>query len=110
MIMQKYGCVVAREEPPCPGLRDFPRPAPNPFNPQTRVTYGMKTSQDVKIEVFDLRGRLVRRLVRGFQAASEYEAIWRGDDTGGQRVASGVYLIRLQGSDVALTHRVMLLK
>ncbi|MFO7608960.1 MAG: FlgD immunoglobulin-like domain containing protein [Candidatus Krumholzibacteriia bacterium] len=84
--------------------------APNPFNPQTRITYGLKTGRDVKVEVFDLRGRLVRRLIGGFQEAGEHEAVWRGEDAGGRRVASGVYLVRLHGSDIALTRRVMLLK
>lgn len=91
-------------------LKDFLQAAPNPFNPQTRITYGLKIGQDVNVEVFDLRGRLVMRLFDGFQEAGEHEAVWRGEDSSGRRVASGVYFVRMHGSDVALTRRVMLLK
>lgn len=91
-------------------LREFLQAAPNPFNPQTRVVYGLKTGRDIRIEVFDLRGRLVRRLFDGYREAGEHEAVWRGEDSNGQRAASGVYLIRMHGADKPLTHRVMLLK
>ncbi len=71
---------------------------PNPFNPQTRISFVVPSGADRawSIKVFDLRGREVRDLGRGTAAAGEHGVIWDGRDTNGGSVSSGVYVYELR--------------
>jgi hypothetical protein len=76
---------------------------PNPFNPQTSIRYALPQAGPVRLQVFDLQGRLVRTLVRGEQAAGVHTVVWKGRDDAGSEVASGIYFYRLStdaGDDV----------
>ena len=68
---------------------------PNPFNPRTKIEYVLPGPGKVTLRIFDVRGRLVRRLVDGAETAGPHEATWDGRDDRGASVASGVYLCRL---------------
>jgi len=50
----------------------------------------------VDLSLFDVQGRRVRRLAAGRQVAGRMLSMWDGRDERGQRVASGLYLVRLQ--------------
>ena len=82
-----------------PSLADGPAalrvPWPNPFNPSTRVAYALAAPGEVRLTCFDARGRAVRRLVAGPQAAGEHVVTWSGTDDAGRRLAAGTYLLRL---------------
>ena len=72
---------------------------PNPFNPLTRIPYelgGEGGVVAVRLEVLDVRGRLVRTLVAAHRAAGQrHEAVWDGTDDSGRHLPSGTYLARL---------------
>ena len=75
---------------------------PNPFNPHTTITYAMPADGIVRLQIYDLRGRLVRTLVDETASAGWHEVSWNGRDMWGDEVSSGVYLTRLEaGGDVA---------
>jgi len=75
---------------------------PNPFNPHTTITYAMPADGIVRLQIYDLRGRLVRTLVDETASAGWHEVSWNGRDMSGDEVSSGVYLTRLEaGGDVA---------
>ncbi len=76
---------------------------PNPFRPATTIAYAVPRNGSVQLSVFDVTGRLVRRLVGQVQAAGRYQVIWDGRDTAGRRAASGVYFYRLVTGDVIET-------
>lgn len=63
---------------------------PNPFNPSTTVAYSLAVGGETSLEVFDLLGRRVARLVEGWQPAGEHRATFDGST-----LASGTYLVRL---------------
>jgi subtilisin-like proprotein convertase family protein len=69
--------------------------APNPFNPQTVVSFDLQHDGPVRVDVFDVRGRLVRRLADGSRPAGRQTVVWDGRDDVGREVASGTYLARL---------------
>jgi hypothetical protein len=73
---------------------------PNPFNPMTRIPYQTALeggSQMVRLEILDVRGRVVRTIVNTtLPAGYQGEAVWDGLDSTGQRVPSGAYMSRLQ--------------
>jgi hypothetical protein len=70
---------------------------PNPFNPSTRIPYQVpgERSASVRLEVLDLRGRVVRTLVDGMVPAGSHLAIFDGRDRAGEGLPSGSYLARL---------------
>ena len=88
---------------------------PNPFNPETWIPYQLSKSTEVKIQIFDVSGRLVRTLNLGWQPTGSYmtpssAAYWDGRNAVGERVASGIYFYTLQTSDFAATRRMVILK
>jgi hypothetical protein len=83
---------------------------PNPFNPQTKVTYDLAHEGPVRLEVYDVQGHLVRTLVAGSRGVGRHVETWNGVADDGSRVASGVYLARLTADGVTGMMKMMLLK
>jgi hypothetical protein len=84
------------------------RVAPNPFNAATSIAYRLPAAGPVTIDVFDLAGRHVRRLVEGPQPEGVHSADWGGVDDSGRRVTSGVYFCRLVSGKFVWTTQVTL--
>jgi subtilisin family serine protease len=70
--------------------------APNPFRGTTMVNFALPKDVDVKLTVFDVRGRLVQNLVDQSLPAGYYSIGWNGRDINGDKVASGVYYYKIQ--------------
>gem|GEM_PF-1621179 len=83
---------------------------PNPFNPQTTLTFVVPTAAAVRLAIYDVRGRLVRTLVNKKDNPGEHTVTWDGRDEGGVQVGSGVYLARLQAGKDMQTRKIVLLK
>lgn len=83
---------------------------PNPFNPTTTITYEIPADSHVRLDVFDVRGRLVRTLTDGLQSAGQHRVVWSGDDRNGVAVASGVYFYRMQTPHQTLRRRMVLVR
>lgn len=81
---------------------------PNPFNPRTEVRYSLPVAGDLQLRVYDLRGRLVRRLVDALQPAGEAGVVWDGLDDAGQAAPAGVYVLRLAAAGRAASATVTL--
>ncbi|MFH1568202.1 MAG: metallophosphoesterase [Gemmatimonadota bacterium] len=71
-------------------------PYPNPFNSTVQLRYDLARTGQVRLEVYDALGRLVRRLVDASQSAGQHTAQWNGTNGSGADVASGVYLVSLR--------------
>ncbi len=78
---------------------------PNPFNPVTRISFGLPEDGEVTLEIYDALGRSVGRLVRGFMTAGRHEIPFDAS-----RLASGVYLYRLQAGGKSLVRHMTLLR
>jgi parallel beta-helix repeat protein len=84
---------------------------PNPFNPSTTIGYRVPSGGGrVRLTVYDLTGREVRVLVDGELSEGEHAVVWRGRDTSGREVGSGVYFYRLEVGGTALAKKMVLLK
>lgn len=68
---------------------------PNPFNPSTEIRLRTVAAGDVRLEIYDLRGRTVWSRGFGSQPAGAYTVTWHGRDTEGREVAGGTYFARL---------------
>ncbi len=67
---------------------------PNPSPGAMSVSFELASPQVIRAEVFDVRGEHVRTLVDGLRPVGKYRATWDGTDERGDRVASGMYLVR----------------
>ena len=92
-------------------LRNYP----NPFNPETWIPYQLAESTEVTLTIYDMNGRLIRRLAVGYQAAGIYRsrshaAYWDGRNQLGESVASGLYFYTLTADEFTATRRMLILK
>jgi hypothetical protein len=83
---------------------------PNPFNPQTTITFTVPEPVRVHLAVFDARGKLVNVLLDKPLNEGRHEARWNGDDHAGRAAPSGVYFYRLRAGKQVLTKKMILLK
>ena len=88
---------------------------PNPFNPETWIPYHLATSTDVKINIYNVQGVLVRALTLGHQSAGYYTgrsraAYWEGRNALGERVASGIYFYQLEADGISPLWKMVILK
>lgn len=84
---------------------------PNPFNPSTTIRYHLNEETYVKIQVFDIRGRVVRILVDGMIEEGYHEAVWDGRNVQGEIVASGVYFYKMEnGTGICAVRKMVLLE
>ena len=83
---------------------------PNPFNPSTTIRFEVQTMQRVKIDVYDVKGRLVAKLLDGRLPAGVGQVEWDGTSHHGDAVASGVYFVRLQTEHRVATRKLILVK
>jgi len=70
--------------------------APNPFAHSTSIRFDLPREADAELAVFDISGRLVRRLVNGHLPAGSHVTVWDGTDEAGRQVQSGAYFTRLK--------------
>lgn len=85
-------------------------PFPNPFNPQTEILFSLSDSKVVDISVYDVHGKLVKRLANQLFSAGEHKLTWVGVDNNGKQASSGLYLIKMKSENYVETHQVTLLK
>ena len=104
-----YGSSTQAELPKAFALS---RNVPNPFNPSTTISYTVpeNTVVQVSLEVFNMRGMLVRKLVDAERTPGVYSVIWDGTDQKGARVSSGVYFYRLRAGDFIKMRKMVLIK
>jgi len=86
---------------------------PNPFNPSTTIQFAVPEQESpvsVRLEVYNLRGALVRTLVDGVREPGNYSIQWQGKDRLGRPVSSGVYFYRLSTPNFKAVRKMVLLK
>ena len=88
---------------------------PNPFNPETWIPYQLAESGEVSLAIYDINGKMVRRLEVGYKAAGMYRsrsraAHWNGRNQLGESLASGVYFYTLTADEFTATRRMLILK
>ena len=83
---------------------------PNPFNPQTVISFILPDSRPAVLTIFSVDGRVVRRLLDSQESAGHHEVTWNGCNDYGQPVASGTYFFRLSAGDYVETKRMALIR
>ena len=84
---------------------------PNPFNPETTLKYDLPEAGDVKLEVYNMLGQVVRTLVNEHQTAGRYAVQWDATNDLGQNMSSGIYFYRVRvGGEFTDVKKMLLLK
>ncbi len=84
---------------------------PNPFNPVTTIEFAVPAGGGhVTIEIIDVAGRVVRRLVDEHRTDGDHSVVWNGRDHSGRGLASGVYFYRMTAPSTEITRKMLLLK
>lgn len=97
-------------EPPAPGPATLAAPAPNPFDRSTTIRFTLPAAGPARIDVYDLSGRLVRRLIDAERPAGAQDVTWDGATDSGRPAAAGIYLIQLDAGGMKQSRRVILMK
>ncbi|MBE0433760.1 T9SS type A sorting domain-containing protein, partial [candidate division WOR-3 bacterium] len=85
-------------------------PYPNPFVSATKIAYLCTRPADLRIDIFDVDGRLVRNLPDPNMGQGTQSAVWDGCDDAGRRLAAGVYFVHLETPQGCFTKKIVKLK
>ncbi|MEA2095085.1 MAG: T9SS type A sorting domain-containing protein [Candidatus Cloacimonadota bacterium] len=83
---------------------------PNPFNPVTNIAYSINETGNVTIDVYNLKGQLVKSLVNEVIETGDHIVTWNGRDNSNKSVASGVYFYKMKSSNYTATKKMILMK
>ena len=83
---------------------------PNPFNPSTQIEYSLPEETLVSLEIYNIRGQLIRSLVAEVQGAGVRTIHWDGKDESGADLASGVYFCAIRTRTFFRANRMLLVK
>jgi hypothetical protein len=112
VTIEVIGTTTAVRDPNAevPAVYELGQNYPNPFNPSTTISYGVPRNGEVTLVVYDMLGRQVRELARGYASAGRYTVTWDGHDDQGHAVGSGMYLYRLTAGDHAMVNKMVFVK
>lgn len=83
---------------------------PNPFNPSTNLRYSMREAGEVRIDIFNSKGQIVRSFTNRHQEAGYYQVSWDGRDMNGSVVSTGMYLYQMSTDNYSATKKMMMMK
>jgi|GEM_PF-3513562 len=83
---------------------------PNPFNPSTKIDYNVPSTNNVKINIYNSNGELLRTLLNEEQNSGERSVTWNGKDSNGSIVSSGAYFYQIQVGELAAAKKMILLR
>lgn len=93
-----------------PDRFDIAQNYPNPFNPETRIAFNVPKQAEIRLNVYNVMGQLVRTLAAGSYSVGQHEVMWDGRNDNGAPVSGGVYLYRLEGPGINVTKKMLLMK
>ena len=83
---------------------------PNPFNPETNINFTIGSDVNVKLNIYNIRGQLVKTLVNENFKAGNHSILWNGTDFNNNQVSSGIYFYRLEAGSNSVTQKMLLMK
>ncbi len=83
---------------------------PNPFNPATRLQFSISMASHVLLTIYSIDGERVTVLVDGPLDEGTHSVVWRGCDSGGQMVSSGIYFMMLEAAGEHRTQSMALIR
>ncbi len=83
---------------------------PNPFNPETTISYSVSGKQPVVVEIYNTKGQKVKTLVNETKGTGNYNVKWNGTDDNNHKVTSGVYFFKMNTGKYSSSKKMILMK
>ena len=83
---------------------------PNPFNPETTIRFALPSTENVKIDIFNIRGQKVKTLLNENMNRGHHTVMWNGTDINENSVGSGVYFYKIEAGSQKITNKMLLMK
>jgi hypothetical protein len=83
---------------------------PNPFNARTEISFSLAAPGEVKLEIFDISGRLVKTLVNNRLEKGHHVIVWDGLNDQNEGVSTGIYFYKLSTGERSISKQMTLLK
>ena len=83
---------------------------PNPFNPETTIRFSTKEAGPVALEIYNVKGQLVKKLVNEDKAAGNHTVVWNGTDQNNRPVSTGVYFYKMHAGKYSSTRKMIMMK
>ncbi|MFA5498876.1 MAG: T9SS type A sorting domain-containing protein [Candidatus Cloacimonadia bacterium] len=78
---------------------------PNPFNPETTISFNLPMASEVELSIYNIKGQLVERVINTQMQVGQHKVVWNGNG-----VSSGLYFYKLTTPEGSLINKMMLLK
>ena len=109
-LAPKSAVITAVEENNLPGGFSLSANYPNPFNPETTISYILPEASKVQINIYNLLGQHVKTLVNEFKPVGDYSVQWDGTNDAGEKLTNGVYIYRMQAESFVESKKLMMIK
>ena len=83
---------------------------PNPFNPETTISFNLPQDQHVEVAVYNSKGQLVNTLINENRSSGLNSVVWNGTDSNNKSMPSGLYLYRITGENISMKGKMLMLK
>ncbi len=83
---------------------------PNPFNPTTTISFALRAQTQVKLTVYDVKGRQVNTLINNKMNSGNHDIVWNGSNNKNMKVSSGIYFLRLETDKNVKTIKAVMMK
>ncbi|MCF7920477.1 MAG: choice-of-anchor J domain-containing protein [Candidatus Cloacimonetes bacterium] len=105
MMSIDFNHTPVTEESLIPGTTSLKAIYPNPFNPETTITYDVAHAGNINISIYNLKGQMITELVNGHLEAGHYQIVWKADFQ-----ASGIYFIKMNAAGIEQIQKVIMIK
>ncbi len=106
----KFNTITFGEPSEIPSKLELLGNYPNPFKPNTTISYSIPSEANVRLTIYNIKGQKIKELANGIHTAGEYSILWDGTNESGKPIYSGIYLYRLTADKESSIKRMLLLK
>jgi hypothetical protein len=112
-IVQTEEITIARTEDnssSSPFITELKDNYPNPFNPETKISFSLEADSYILLEIYNIKGQRVKVLLNSFIEAGNHSVIWDGQTNQNKIAGSGIYFYRLKAGDYSAVKKMILIK
>ncbi len=107
---ESEGLTAGDEGPALPAVFALGQNYPNPFNPTTTISFTLPESGKIKLTIYNMMGKRIKTLYHGQATAGRHQVVWNAKNEQGVKVASGVYIYKLEANNFQAMKRLILMK
>ena len=83
---------------------------PNPFNPETTISYDVSQQGNVSVDIYNIKGQKVKSLLNETQEAGQHKVMWKGGNEPATNVSSEPYFYKIKSDGEEIVNKMLLLK